>query len=733
MLLRVLILAIAAALCETAAAPASVQVTGRDEPLAGARLLLEETQVALPPRSAPFRFDLVGLHWQGPGTVWFRTRSTGGVWSEWHEASPESEDRPDPGTGEARRRSAWRVGNPWWTGSSSAIQYRLEGRVERLRAYFVSSPPRRERQLATASAPAVVSRAGWGADESIVRAPPSYAPRLELAIVHHTAGANDYGPDESAAIIRAIQAYHVKANGWNDIGYNLLVDRYGQVFEGRAGGIDRNVVGAHAAGFNAVSTGVAVLGSYGDEDVTEQAEAALASVLAWRLDVAHVDPSSTPIVSSGGNGRFPRGTPVQLRAISGHRDTGDTACPGTRLYDRLPVLAETAAGIGMPKLYEPRAAPATLAADSSGGIQPIVFTARSSAPLSWSVTVLDEETGSAVASGSGYGESVLWTWDPGAGGAPVDLEGHYVATLAAEGARPATIRLWNPSPPAPALGLSELRAEPAVLTPNGDGDGDTVAISFELAAAASVRIRLLDETGGRVATILRERSFPAGAARVVWDGSTTEGTTLSDGRYRLAVRARQGTTTAVSSAPVVIDRTLGGLRLSRTAISPNGDGRKDTVEIGFELVRPADVRVLVRRPGRTVATLAAVPLAAGSHRLGWDGQAGSSRVADGSYTVVVEARTTLGLRRLRSALRVDSARPELTIRRVLANGSVPRIRLWLSERVRLRVWTDAGANTVEREAGEQLVSVPAGATRVRLVAWDAAGNASRPVRLSLRP
>jgi hypothetical protein len=134
-----------------------------------------------------------------------------------------------------------------------------------------------------------------------------------------------------------------------------------------------------------------------------------------------------------------------------------------------------------------------------------------------------------------------------------------------------------------------------------------------------------------------------------------------------------------------------------------------------------------------VATLAAVSLAAGSHRLGWDGQAGNSRVADGFYTVVVEARTTLGLRRLRSALRVDNTRPELTVRRVLVNGGVPRIRLWLSERVRLRVWTEAGARTVEREAGEQLVSVPAGATRVRLVAWDAAGNASRPVKLALRP
>src|SRR3989304_2199285 len=62
--------------------------------------------------------------------------------------------------------------------------------------------------------------AGGGAEESIVGAPPSYAARLRLAVVHHTAGRNDYGPDESAAIVRGIPGYHVKGNGWEDTGYN---------------------------------------------------------------------------------------------------------------------------------------------------------------------------------------------------------------------------------------------------------------------------------------------------------------------------------------------------------------------------------------------------------------------------------------------------------------------------------------------------------------------------------
>ena len=116
--------------------------------------------------------------------------------------------------------------------------------------------------MAFTGSPRIVPRSGWKADEKIVRAAPRYAPVLRFAVVHHTAGSSSYRPEESAAIVRGIELYHVKANGWNDIGYNFLVDRYGQVFEGRGGGMQRNVIGAHAAGFNSGSVGIAVLGTY---------------------------------------------------------------------------------------------------------------------------------------------------------------------------------------------------------------------------------------------------------------------------------------------------------------------------------------------------------------------------------------------------------------------------------------------------------------------------------------
>ena len=151
----------------------------------------------------------------------------------WH-AAPEAEDRPDAGTAERARRSSWRLGNPWWVGASDRIEYRLRGRVTGLRAHFVWSPTTDvpARTLQKAGSPTIVPRSGWNADERIKRAGPSYAAAIRFSVVHHTAGTNGYTTAQSGAIVRGIQIYHVRGNGWNDIGYNFLVDKYGQVFEG---------------------------------------------------------------------------------------------------------------------------------------------------------------------------------------------------------------------------------------------------------------------------------------------------------------------------------------------------------------------------------------------------------------------------------------------------------------------------------------------------------------------
>src|SRR3954464_6697039 len=274
------------------AAFAGASLTMREVPLHGERTLAAATP----------EFDLVGLHWRGSGAVQFRTRSPAGKWGAWRRADPEAEDLPNAGTAEARAERGWRIGNPYWTGAADAIQYRLHGRVDRLRAYFVRSPESRIplRRVSMAGSPLMLSREVWGANEAIRRAPPSYAPSVQFALVHHTAGTNSYTASQSAAIVRGIEIYHVKGNGWNDIGYNFLVDKYGQVFEGRYGGIDRNVVGAHAEGFNTGSVGIALIGTYQTTAPTAAEKAALVNLLAWRLDLSHVDPLSTLTFDSGG-------------------------------------------------------------------------------------------------------------------------------------------------------------------------------------------------------------------------------------------------------------------------------------------------------------------------------------------------------------------------------------------------------------------------------------------------
>ncbi|HSL65169.1 MAG TPA: N-acetylmuramoyl-L-alanine amidase, partial [Gaiellaceae bacterium] len=533
--MRLLLVLLAALTVPQSALAALPSIVARDVPLEGERRALAGSP----------RFNLVGLHWRGTGTVEFRTRSLAGGWSSWHPAAPEDEDRPDRTTHE-RTRPGWRTGNPYWVGPSERLEVRTRGRVSRVRAWYVWSPVGAEpaRGLSVAGSPPLLGRAQWGANELIKRASPSYAPSLSFAVVHHTAGTNAYTREQSAAIVRGIQTYHVKANGWNDLGYNFLVDKYGQVFEGRYGGVERNVVGAHAEGFNTGSVGVALLGTYGGTAVSAAARDALVKLLAWRLDVAHVDPLATLNWTSGGNARFPRGVPVFLRSIVGHRDTGFTECPGAKLYAQLDGLAQSAAATGLPKLYAPSV---------RGGLGgPARFTARLSAPAAWTVTVADG-SGATVASGSGSSQAVDWTWDASAA-----AQGPYTWTIASSGARPATGSVGR----AGTLAVTRVRAEPAAVTPNGDGVDDETTIRYVLGAAATVTATLVDPVGTTVATLFSE---PRAAGEQAF---TLTASGVPDGTYTVVVAASANGRTVSGRAAVRVSRTLSGFAASRASFSP---------------------------------------------------------------------------------------------------------------------------------------------------------------------
>ncbi len=178
--------------------------------------------------------------------------------------------------------------------------------------------------------PAIVTRRQWGADESLGDQcwPPRYGRTFNVVFVHHTAGSNSYTRRESASIVRGIYAYHTQSRDWCDIGYNFLVDRYGTVYEGRAGGIRKAVRGAHAGDYNVNSTGISLMGEFTNVFPPKAMRRSLVKLVAWRLGVAY----------HGGYGRARINGKVFNR-ISGHRDAMSTSCPGQQVYDWLPTAA----------------------------------------------------------------------------------------------------------------------------------------------------------------------------------------------------------------------------------------------------------------------------------------------------------------------------------------------------------------------------------------------------------
>ncbi|GAA2059468.1 hypothetical protein GCM10009801_00210 [Streptomyces albiaxialis] len=211
-----------------------------------------------------------------------------------------------------------------------------------------SAPPRTsEREVAGArphasARPRIVTRKGWGADERLRESGFSYTRTVKAAFVHHTAMSNKYRCSQAPSIIRSIYRYHVKSSKWRDIGYNFLVDKCGTIYEGRAGGVAKAVMGAHTYGFNSNSTGIAVIGSFGSTRPPAPVVNALSRLSAWKLGLYGVNARGKVTLKSGG-GTYKKGTRVKLHTISGHRDGFNTACPGAKLYRKLGTVRSAAA------------------------------------------------------------------------------------------------------------------------------------------------------------------------------------------------------------------------------------------------------------------------------------------------------------------------------------------------------------------------------------------------------
>lgn len=199
-------------------------------------------------------------------------------------------------------------------------------------------------------APSIISRAEWGADESLRCGTPQYDNGVRAAVVHHTAGSNDYLPQDSAGIVKAIYTYHSKTLGWCDIAYNALVDKYGQVFEGSAGGLTKPVEGFHTGGFNRNTWGVAMIGNFDDVPPTPIQLRTMGQLLGWRLGMDGVDPKGRVALESAGSHytTFPAGAIATLPTIFTHRDVGNTDCPGNAAYALMDEIRELASHFNDP-------------------------------------------------------------------------------------------------------------------------------------------------------------------------------------------------------------------------------------------------------------------------------------------------------------------------------------------------------------------------------------------------
>ncbi|CAL9423689.1 peptidoglycan recognition protein family protein [Streptomyces sp. enrichment culture] len=211
----------------------------------------------------------------------------------------------------------------------------------------VERPAARPAAGHTAPRPPIVPRSAWLTEDTEPGSPPPprYDDRVTAVFVHHTDSPNAYDCRETPRIIRHLYAGQTGARDWDDIGYNFLVDRCGFVYEGRAGGVERAVTGAHTQGFNHRTAGIAAIGTFTEgEEVPRVMTDAIAALAAWKLGLSGIDPRSrVRLVSSNSRSRFSAGTTATLPALAGHRDAFMTSCPGASLGALLPDIRWLAA------------------------------------------------------------------------------------------------------------------------------------------------------------------------------------------------------------------------------------------------------------------------------------------------------------------------------------------------------------------------------------------------------
>jgi hypothetical protein len=482
--------------------------------------------------------------------------------------------------------------------------------------------------------PRVISRPEWGARAQVCA--PDVARTVTAAVVHHTAGSNAYAsPAQAMQQIRNDQAYHIDGRGWCDIGYNFLVDKWGNIYEGRANSGTQPIIGVHAGGFNTSTVGISMLGDYSSITPSAATQEAVAQVIAWRLGTYYRDPASTVSYTTGGgeNSRYPAGTTLALPTVLGHRDVAFTACPGIGGYSTLGWLRARARQIIDTGWVNPVLSATTVAPGGSVSIM-----GGTLGPTSATLTVTDERTGMVLSSTSAVVNTpggAIMTWNGrgptgaavGPGTYRLTLSGSGTATGAAAAPWGASVTVQagaNPPTVAPVPLGSDLTFVP-LATPQrvidtrltGQSLGPAGRIDVTVAGAAGVpadaKAVALNVTAVAPSAITFVRAWPAGgqtpdASVLNTDPTRTTGAGVMvgvGGEGKVSLYNNAGTThlvvdvfgyytdepgagygyTPLDAGARVLDTRSDGSRMSA--------GQRRTVQVSGQQGVPADARAVL--------------------------------------------------------------------------------------------------------------------------------------------
>ena len=574
-------------------------------------------------------------------------------WSRWTTLHVDPEHGPDPGTPEAR--GARPGTDPLMTVDARRAQVRIDtpsGRLPKGTELTLVNAPSAPSDLrssrvsaqATVGQPPIVTRAQWGADESLRSRAPIYTSTVSAGFVHHTASTSNYSAAQAAAQVRAIYAYHTKSLNHSDIDYNFLVDRFGRLYEGRAGGMNLPVMGAHTAGFNDNTFAVSALGNFetfapsaGDMASIKDS---IARLFAWKLGLHGVNPAATVKLVSAGYikaTRYPKGSVATISATSSHQTVNYTSCPGKHLQAQLSSIRGMGAAYSDVVISAPSPAAQTI---GSGERADFTFTSAANRAVTWTADILSPCSDTPVRSYAGATAGpgpISVTWDlKDTGGAPVlpatytirmtgsASDGTPVATVASDlTIAPAPGGAWGPcanasrvagaTPAATSVLWGRISApSSAAVVLTGPADAGTASLAAGVAAAPLARSigapLLITPAGSLAAEVAADIQARRGEVIIVGGpGVVSDATAAAVAALGVPVTRLAGATDAATAVAVAARMAPAA---SVVLVSPEGSPAHTLA--GSALAAARGVPVLFAGPtsvpAETVAALAGRPV-----------------------------------------------------------------------------------------------------------------------------